>query len=455
MNVNLTKQFYTGGLNQFGFGTFNSGEVYIKKSNIPETTYIPKNNDYNTNNINNQNNIPEGPNNMNQSNYNKDFNPFVSQPYNPYSNNYPSRINSNYFTPEILKMQEIENQLNKLNSNYPNKDSYKQRNFSNNDIYQNRAYPKSAIKRNNLNNDYPFDIEQMMNQIGRRNQIQRELMRARQIVHRNDNDSESETETVTESESTNNYNENKSKSKPNTLLQAGNAVLKRNKPTPGRYDNKSIESFKKTNDNITNNKGSIMNAPKKTASIKRRKYETTTVSEKKKGFNRREEVEKEKIELMQNIPHHIALQLQAQGFKARENMYLLKADIEDVVNGVENKLEDIDMNQKINFEKIKKIIEEKGNNNIKQSMRNNYSNDTYTAQIPDYMKNIRQLLNERLNINELKNKYQNGNKNEQNKADNNYCICNNTAINENKGNMPDTINDLSEQMRREYADKLA
>ena len=77
----------------------------------------------------------------------------------------------------------------------------------------------------------------------------------------------------------------------------------------------------------------------------------------------------EEENFMNNIPDHVALQLQNDNFKMRSNLASIKEGFREIKNEIEEKLENLQMKQNLNYEMIRKIIEQGGNKKINAGMR--------------------------------------------------------------------------------------
>jgi hypothetical protein len=119
--------------------------------------------------------------------------------------------------------------------------------------------------------------------------------------------------------------------------------------------------------------------------------------------------EEEANEFIHNIPDHVALKLQADNFRVRANLAQVKDGFRNIRNQLEDKLDALQMNQRLNFEKIRFIIEQGGSKKMNAGIKklldgedidiNNVEEDT-----PEYVKNLPKLIDEKIKKNEEKRK---------------------------------------------------
>ena len=111
--------------------------------------------------------------------------------------------------------------------------------------------------------------------------------------------------------------------------------------------------------------------------------------------------EEESNEFIHNIPDHVTLKLQADNFKVRANLAQVKDGFRNIRNQLEDKLEALQMAQRLNFEKIRFIIEQGGSKKMNAGIKklldgedidiNNVQEDT-----PEYIRNLPNLIEEKL-----------------------------------------------------------
>ena len=84
----------------------------------------------------------------------------------------------------------------------------------------------------------------------------------------------------------------------------------------------------------------------------------------KSGRTKREAIspaQQEANDFIHNIPDHVALKLQSDNFKVRAKLAQVKDGFRNIRNVLEDKLDNLQMAQKVNFEKVRFIIEQGGN----------------------------------------------------------------------------------------------
>jgi len=310
---NIVNKFYTGGMTNFGFGTWNSLRPTTKK-------YI--NNNQNTNYNTTIENSAPGPNFLktvrplstgidpipktllsmnnyynNNSNYNSN--------YNPYNSNYQNQpTGKTFLSPDVLKMQMLEQKIKQLElQNEDDKMNFqnmiqKIQNDNEND-YQNQInkiqqqqIQRQRIQQMNNNNLYqnPYnrniDDDYELKRLERRRQVQYELEQAREKL--NDDDSSSSNEYENDEEESE-YNDMKLKKKKLDSL-------------PSSVDRKNSEysiysGTRRKNNNFNYNENKIIRQSKL--------------------INNQNEDTKD---FMNQLPKHVALQLQSDNFKVREKL---------------------------------------------------------------------------------------------------------------------------------------
>ena len=112
-------------------------------------------------------------------------------------------------------------------------------------------------------------------------------------------------------------------------------------------------------------------------------------------------------DFINNIPDHVALQLQNDNFKIRSNLNTIKNGFREIKNDLENKLEELQMKQNYNFEIIKKIIEEGGNRKMKAGFRKYYNNEDIDLnniedERPEHLQFLPELIEKKIKVNEEK-----------------------------------------------------
>ena len=421
----LIDKFYNGSMHKFGFGTVGSinSNIMNHKVMTPRPTKI----NYNQGNqsILNQN---RSQNNINS--YNTRYNgsktlfnhpvpktqysmgmqvPTISEPLTtknliiPYKKTeyngmetVPNGQTKRYFKPEILKVQMLEQKIKEIEEK-SKEDKRRMRQIIEGNVLNVNPPPANKgitdINTPEINNGdpnaNPANLEQAMNNLRtqndgildynkkqalRREQIQKELMQAREKLkldkfssyQSKDNSEEGEEEEEEE-------------------------------------EDEETEKVEKNNDMDQNLLTVGMRpAPRNTMKGRTSKYKI----EKGESVN---QAEKEANDFIHNIPDHVALKLQADNFRVRANLAQVKDGFRNIRNVLEDKLDALQMAQKINFEKVRFIIEQGGSNKMKAGLRkiidgedidiNNVQED-----VPEYVKNLPNIIDEKLRKNEQQRK---------------------------------------------------
>ena len=110
-------------------------------------------------------------------------------------------------------------------------------------------------------------------------------------------------------------------------------------------------------------------------------------------------------DFINNIPDHVALQLQNDNFKMRSNINSIKEGFREIKNDLENKLQALEMKQNLNFETIRKIIEQGGTKKINAGLRKYLDGEEIDLNevqedYPEYVKNIPALIDKKIKENE-------------------------------------------------------
>ena len=412
----IIDKFYNGSMSNFGFGTIGSKgpNLYTHKVMTPKpdpTKYT------NNQSLFNPNKSQNGINNINTK-YNASqtlFNnpvpktqysiglqaPTVSDPlltkaltipfqptqYDAPQN--PYEPTKRYFKPEILKVQMLEQKIKEMEEKNK-EDKRRMREIIEGNVLNVNNPPSQQqnipIVNNNFNPN-PNSLEQAMDNIRnqnsglmdysqkqalRRQQIQFELNQAREKL-KNDRFFNGRTRTTSEDEEDEEEEEDEESDK--LVNPEGGGLLS----LGARPDEKKMTKSSKMN-------------------------KTTKNSE--KDLNPAEE---EANEFIHNIPDHVALKLQADNFKVRANLAQVKDGFRNIRNQLEDKLEALQMAQRLNFEKIRFIIEQGGSKKMNAGIKklldgedidiNNVQEET-----PEYIKNLPKLIEEKLRKNEERRK---------------------------------------------------
>ena len=413
----LIDKFYNGSMHKFGFGTV--GSINPNGLNNKVMTPRPTKINYNSTNqtILNQN---RSQNNINNNRYNGSqtvFNnpvpktqysmglnaPTISGPLTKtltipykqtqYSNleTVPNGQTKRYFKPEILKVQMLEQKIKEIEEK-SKEDKRRMRQIIEGNVLNVNPPPKNqgltnidTSEINNMNpNNNPSSLEQAMinlrtqnngmldynqKQALRREQVQKELNQAREKLKMQFSSYQSK-ENSEEGEEDEEEEEDE-----------GSEVIAKNNEIDQNLLNIGARP-----------------APRPTLRSRASKFK----SEKGETIN---PAEKEANDFIHNIPDHVALKLQADNFKVRANLAQVKDGFRNIRNVLEDKLDALQMAQKINFEKIRYIIELGGSNKMKAGLRklidgedidiNNVEED-----VPEYVKNLPDIIDEKLKKND-------------------------------------------------------
>ena len=412
-------KFYNGNMSNFGFGTLGLKGPNITNNKVMTPKSIPsKNNNrqtiFNPNKSLNSINILNSRYNASQTLFNNPVpktqysiglqvpttsDPLTAKaltiPYQPPLNNTTQNLfepTKKYFKPEILKVHMLEQKIKEMEENHKADKRRMREIIEGNVLNINSPPPRQQTVPNidnNINNN-PNSLEQAMNNLRnqnggildysqkqalRRQQIQLELNQAREKL-KNDKFFNGDNKTETETEEEEEEEEEESDKLLNPEGAAGGLLGLGARP-----------------DDAKQTKMSKMN-------------KTTKKDEDGKELNPAEE---EANEFIHNIPDHVALKLQADNFKVRANLAQVKDGFRNIRNQLEDKLEALQMAQRLNFEKIRFIIEQGGSKKMNAGIKklldgedidiNNVEEDT-----PEYIKNLPNLIEEKLKKNEEKRK---------------------------------------------------
>ena len=106
-------------------------------------------------------------------------------------------------------------------------------------------------------------------------------------------------------------------------------------------------------------------------------------------------------DFINSIPKHVALQLQNDNFKIRENIATIKEGFRDIKNQLETKLDELQMKQKLNFETIRYIIEQGGTKKLNAGYKKYIDGEDINLNdvqedVPEYIKNLPKLIEDKL-----------------------------------------------------------
>ena len=421
----LIDKFYNGSMSNFGFGTLGlKGPSLINNKVMtpkPEPTkYNNRQTIFNPNKSINSNNNLNSRYNGNQSLFNSPVPktqysmglqaPTISDPLTtkaltiPYQSpgfentvQNPFDSTKKYFKPEILKVHMLEQKIKEMDEKNKADKKRMREIIEGNVLNINQPPPKQQTLPNidnNLNNN-PNSLEQAMDnlrnqnegmndyskrQAMRRQQIQYELNQAREKL-KNDRFFNGENKSETEDEE----EEEEEEEESDKLLN------------PNGTNGGLLGLGDRPEDNKLKTKTSKMNKTKKESDKKDEDGKDLTPAE------------EEANEFIHNIPDHVALKLQADNFKVRANLAQVKDGFRNIKNQLEDKLDALQMAQRLNFEKIRFIIEQGGSKKMNAGIKklldgedidiNNVEEDT-----PEYIKNLPNIIEEKLKKNEEKRK---------------------------------------------------
>ena len=348
-------------------------------------------------------------------------NPFKEpeEPYSTLTKNYtPNKFKLSILDNRIREMED-ENKRNKLKIKRLMEGSY----FAPEKPYWN-SNPNYVNNPNNLNeamdnlrNPYLTLDEFKVKQDMRRNIVQCELEKARQRLNQNNqmiieppiqNDEKEKNYTMSNYTSNNEENESSSEETEKKMEKEYNKLIK------------EIKKEKEYNDMHENG---MNNLEEKIIQIeKQNNYNNEELNLLKQKNQEMYNVLKSKEEaedFINNIPDHVALQLQNDNFKIRSNLNSIKEGFRQIKNDLENKLESLELKQNYNFEIIKKIIEEGGNRRMKAGFRKYINNEDIDLnniknELPEHLQYLPDLIEQKIKENEeLKNREKNRLLNEQ------------------------------------------
>ena len=403
----VSKKFYVGNINNFGFGTWNSG-VPIFKNNLRNNNNILNNNNNNNNNIpfaaptpassNYQNStafpIPKTLYSMNNNNlaqsvtipFRKTMDPNEKTLNSNFNNNgYETRKN---FNPENLKIQVLEEKIRNIEKKNEDDSSKFQQmilNSLNNNKNKNNEDNdglKNLIK--NLQGD-DIDEEYDIKRGKRREQIKFELEQAREKLKHSSSSSDYEEEEEEEEE----------------LDENGEPKLK-------NFNDYSSIASKTTNNKKINKKRKSINPKNNIIKDNQTKSNNVIFVNDQIPNNLSNPLMKQKTpaqeeadEFINSIPNHIALQLQSDNFKVRANLAYIKNSFRDIRNDIQNKLDQLEMRQKLNFESIRYALEAGGNKKLQMSLKKIVDGeevdiDGVEEEVPQFLDNLPNIIDQRI-----------------------------------------------------------
>ena len=339
-------------------------------------------------------------------------NPFrsIENPYSTIRHNYePNQLKMNLLNNRIREMED-ETARNRLKiqrlmegSSFSPEKPY----WNSNPNYANNPNNLSEAM-NNLRNPYLTMDEFKNKQDMRRNIVQYELERARQRMNAEKpqiiiqpNQKEEKNYTLS------NYSSNEDNESSMDELD---------KKMKKDYD-KLIKEIKKEREYNEMQEDNMNNIEEKLMQMERQNIynneEFRLLREKNQEMYNALKSKEEAEDFINNIPDHVALQLQNDNFKIRSNLNTIKEGFREIKNDLENKLESLELKQNYNFEIIKKIIEEGGNRKMRAGFRKYMNNeeidlDAIQDELPEHLQFLPYLIEQKIKENEeLKNRERN------------------------------------------------
>ena len=382
----LIDKFYNGSMHRFGFGTVGSINSNImnhkvmtprpSKINYNQGNQTMLNQNHSQNNINSYNTRYNGSktlfnNPVPKTQYSMGLqvpttsDPLITKnliiPYKKTEYNgmetVPNGQTKRYFKPEILKVQMLEQKIKEIEEK-SKEDKRRMRQIIEGNVLNVNPPPENKgitdLNTPEINNGgpnaNPANLEQAMNNLRtqndgildynqkqalRREQIQKELIQAREKLK----------------------------------LDRFSSYQSKEYSEEMEEDEEEEEEDEETDKNVKNN-----DADQNLFNIGARPVPRNTLKPRTSRFrlDKGESInpaEKEANDFIHNIPDHVALKLQADNFRVRANLAQVKDGFRNIRNVLEDKLDALQMAQKINFEKVRFIIEQGGSNKMKAGLR--------------------------------------------------------------------------------------
>ena len=417
----VINRFYTGNMNKFGFGTWNSGDrdnmlklqTTQKQAPIPITQYKLQPT------VNNYRPIPKTqsamPNLLSNS-----FSKSITLPYRPEVPNpappgsFPTSYNTGtkYYTAENLKMQLLEEKIRQLEKqNKEEKDNIRDL-IAMGTLSIGQGMPSQAM------GPIPGSVQPinpMMSadlvdkRAARRNEIKLQIEEARKKLIQSDSEG-SDDDDDESIESTSNNGPDNDGLEGDSLINSPRFKKRKNTVKSSTVISNSSNQQKNSivgvsptlNKPMSVRRSSILSRPTGNPNAS-----STSMLSKRKSVVEKERIEDEANEFINSIPQHIALQLQSENFKVRENLSMIKASFKDIRSDLQSKLDQIEMRQKINFETIRYVIEKGGNNKLKATIRKFLDNENIDLEeieeeIPKYVEELPDLIDRKILENDKK-----------------------------------------------------
>ena len=284
---------------------------------------------------------------------------------NPHSNYNPQQTTTRRtFRPEDLKVNLLEEKIRQL------EEKNKQDRSNYNDIIESGILRRqdlekqiknemmnsynNNIQNNNLRNrnDNLSEEEYNKRRLDRRNQVKFELNQARKLLH------ESSSEYTDEEE---------------------------------EEENENYEKQNLNNKNIKNTESDFIKR------VKRNYQRTDSISS--------EKVNSEALDFINGIKNHPAFQLQTDNFKLRANVIYIKGIFQDIQNSMKERLAQLELQQKLNFESMRHVLERGGSNKLKASVLKNLDkrkinlNDV-NEEVPEFINDLPDIIKNKLEEND-------------------------------------------------------
>jgi hypothetical protein len=304
--------------------------------------------------------------------------PFRPPEYNETPQN-PYDTTKKYFKPEILKVHMLEQKIKEMDEKNK-EDKRRMREIIEGNVLNTTQPPQRTQNipnlDNNMNNN-PNSLEQAMENLRNQNAglmdlSQKQALRRQQIQYE--------------------LNQARAKLKNDRFFTGGGANSdEEEEEEEEESEEESDKLLKPDGGNGLLNLGARPDEKKTTKSSKMHK---TSKHSDKKDENGKDltPAEEEANEFIHSIPDHVALKLQADNFKVRANLAQVKDGFRNIRNQLEDKLEALQMAQRLNFEKIRFIIEQGGSKKMNAGIKklldgedidiNNVQADT-----PEYIRN--------------------------------------------------------------------
>ena len=284
---------------------------------------------------------------------------------NPHSNYNPQQTTTRRtFRPEDLKVNLLEEKIRQL------EEKNKQDRSNYNDIIESGILKRQDLEKqiqNEMMNSYNNNIqnnnlrnrnnnlseeEYNKRRLDRRNQVKFELNQARKLLH------ESSSEYTDEEE---------------------------------EEENENYEKQNLNNKNIKNTESDFIKR------VKRNYQRTDSISS--------EKVNSEALDFINGIKNHPAFQLQTDNFKLRANVIYIKGIFQEIQNSMKERLAQLELQQKLNFESMRHVLERGGSNKLKASVLKNLDkrkinlNDV-NEEVPEFINDLPDIIKNKLEENE-------------------------------------------------------